>query len=216
MECSEIHGYKGRKHLHCKVGGVRVLGTPGLWHRSSCTRRSSGEKTAEQAGQKGCTASAGVKTWLSNQGYTPLPEKAACGGQGREALSLCDGCTPICCAGAWGCSTRLLVCILYFLQRHSAPHSPFTTLASTICSYSVGTRVTPILPLMEGIPKTQICTELSWSHVLVSVWSYFLELEREWVQNPGCQVLASQSSRASFQPEVCSCEGWGVGAVKVR
>lgn len=89
MECSEILGYRGRKHLQCKVGGVRVLGTPRLRHPSICTRRSSSEKTAEQAGRKGYTASAGVQTWLSNQGCTPLPEKAACGGQ----RFLCDGCT---------------------------------------------------------------------------------------------------------------------------
>lgn len=153
--------------------------------------------------QKGCTASAGVKTWLSNHFYTSLPERAAYGMQGREVVSLCNGCTPSAVEGRGAViQSCLCVCCIFCKDPQHPTLPPPLCLASMICSYNVGTHVpTPSSPLTEGSPQTQICTWLSWSHMLVWAWSNSPELERGWVQNPSQVVrcLLLREARQAFR-----------------
>lgn len=89
-------------------------------------------------------------------------------------------------------------------------HSPSTTVfgihqlllqCSDVCANA-------ILLSMEGTPKRQIRTWLSWRHVLgqsgVPLWSWSSE------SIPGCRVLASQGGKASFQRVFFDCEVWSV------
>lgn len=116
-----------------------------------------------------------------------------------------EGGTPPSVEGQW----RLVheaayACAVFSAKTLGTPLSPCSTLVSTSCLNSVGTRVQPPPPPDWSNP--QACTWPSWSFLLVSVRSNSNREKLRQKSLPGSWVLASQTDKASFQLVFLSCE----------
>lgn len=117
---------------------------------------------------------------------------------------------PVCCGGQ-GCYTGLLLCMLYFLGTPLSPTTLFDD--PDLLTQCRNTRAIPFPPpwqreILNHTDAHGLVGAMLWCQSGVTLQS------RSWLSSepiPGCQVVVSQRSKASFQLVSLNCEAGGLG-----
>lgn len=195
--------------LYCKVGDVKVLGTPWLWHWSGCTKvrrqlnRQADRHPWRAIHRKRRTGSKSVKPYLC------FPAREGCLWYTRvRRVVLVQWVHPSAVEGRAAVQGCLCVCCIFL-----ALHSPSSTLFGNpdVLIQCRNASANPFLPpwqreFLNHTDAHGLVGAVLWcqSGVTLRSWSW---LSSESI--PGCQVFVSQRGNASFQLVSFNHEVWG-------